>query len=115
LGIIGNNKIFRSQKSIVKIILNKQKIYPTKDLFNEFKVFTMQQLFYRNALYYIYKFNLIEFTPRYYNTRIKNNLEIPTVRVLKSSRCFSQVGSSSLNDIPVEIINSTSYKIYKHY
>jgi len=54
LGIIGNNTIFRAQKNIIKIILNKQKTYPAKDLFNEFKVFTTQQLFYRNALYIIH-------------------------------------------------------------
>jgi len=60
-----------------------------------------QQLFYRNALYYTYKFNLIEFKSKYYNTCQKNNLEIPTVRVLKSSRCFSQVGFRLLNDIPI--------------
>jgi len=87
LGIIGNNKIFRAQKSIIKIILNKQKTYSTKNLFNESKVFTFQQLFYRNALYYTYKFDLIEFKPRYYNTRLNNKLEIPTARLLKSSRC----------------------------
>jgi len=42
LGITGSNDIFRAQKSIIKIILNKQKTYSTKDLFIEFKVFTAQ-------------------------------------------------------------------------
>lgn len=52
LSIVGSNNIFKVQKSITKIILNKQKTYSTKELFNKFKVFTTQKLFHRNALYY---------------------------------------------------------------
>lgn len=51
LGIVASNKLITAQKSIIKIILNKPKTYPSKNLFKDFKVFNVQQLFQRNSLY----------------------------------------------------------------
>lgn len=45
--IASNNKILRDQKIIIKLILNKPKTYSSVRLFKEFKIFTVQQLFFR--------------------------------------------------------------------
>jgi len=76
LGIVASNKILRAQKSIIKRILKKPKTYPTTHLYKEFNVFTVQKLFQRNSLYFIYKMNLINLKPTYYITGQKNNIEI---------------------------------------
>lgn len=100
LGIVASNKILRAQKSIIKIILKKPKTYPTTQLYKEFNVYTVQKLFHRNSLYYIYKMNLINLKPTFYNIRQENNIEIPFTRSIKSSLCFSQVGLKLLNAAP---------------
>jgi len=41
-------------------------------------------------------------------------MNIPTVRILKSSRCFSQVGLKLLNNIPLQIINSSTVRLIKY-
>ena len=61
LGIVASNKILRAQKTIIKIILKKPKTYSTTQLYKEFNVLSVQKLFQRNSLYFIYKMNLIKF------------------------------------------------------
>lgn len=76
LGIASSITIFMAQKSIIKIIMNKPKLYSTANLFKEFKVFTTKQLFYRKDLHFPYKFDLIKHKPRLHNIQLKTNLDI---------------------------------------
>jgi hypothetical protein len=80
LGIVASNKILRAQKSIIKIILKKPKTHPTTQIYKEFNVLSVQKLFQRNSLYFIYKMKLINLKHKYYNTRLENNIEIHTTR-----------------------------------
>jgi hypothetical protein len=116
LGIVAYNKLQTAQKSIIKIILNKPITYPSNELFKEMNVFNIKQLFYRNALYFTYKLNLINFKHTSHTTRRNNNkLIIPTLKTLKSSRYFAKVGLELLNNnIPSNILNCNSYTKYKH-
>jgi len=114
LGIIANNKILRAQKSIIKIIQNKPKTYPSAQIFKEFN-FSVQKLFQINSLCLVYKMNLINLKPICYNTRHENNIEIPITRSTKASLCFSHIGLNLLNRAPLHIINFKAYKQYKQY
>jgi hypothetical protein len=94
--------------------MNKSKSYFTANLLKEFKVFTIKQLFFRKVLYFSYKFNLIKHKKRHHNTRIKNNLDITIIRILKSSQCFSHIGLNLLNKVLIHIINCISYTKHKN-
>lgn len=51
LDVVVSNRVLKDQKSIVKIILKKKpKTYPSMKIFEEFKVFSTQRLYFRNAL-----------------------------------------------------------------
>lgn len=113
LGTVANNKLLIAQKSIIKIILNKPRRYPSENLFKEFRVNNVQQLFHRNALYYVFKLKLIEIKPQIYNIRKTNRIAIQTFKTLKSSRHFVKIGLELLNNIPQIILNCNTYSKYK--
>lgn len=81
LGIVTNNKLITAQKSVIKILLKKPKTFPSENLFNDFRVFNVQQLFQRNSLYYVFKLNLIDIKPITYNIRKENNLIVQTYKI----------------------------------
>lgn len=82
LGIVATNKIITAQKSLIKIINNKPITFPSENLFTDFKVLNVHQLFQRNLLYYIYKLNLIDIKPKTYNTKKENNNLIIIIIIL---------------------------------
>jgi len=55
LGMVACNKLITAQKSIINIILNKLKTFPSIKLFTDFRVFNIQQLFQWNSLYYAFR------------------------------------------------------------
>lgn len=85
------NKLLIAQKWVVKIILKKPKSSRSENQFKELELFSIQQLFYRNGLNYIYKLNLIDIKPKIYKTRKENNLFIQTFKTLISSKHFDKV------------------------
>ncbi|KAL5236816.1 hypothetical protein ACI65C_004226 [Semiaphis heraclei] len=113
LGIVASNKLLIAQKSIIKIILNKPKTFPSENLFKDFKVFNVQQLFQRNSIYYVFKLNLINIKPKTYNTRQEKNIIVQTYKTLKTSRHFVKVGLDLLNNMPQYISNCKNYTKYK--
>jgi hypothetical protein len=75
-----------SQKSIIKAALNKSRMYPTELLFEEFKVFSIHQLYLRSLLSYIYQNKDIIFQriAHSYPTRSAINSGIITPKLLKT-------------------------------
>jgi len=72
-------KMLWAQKGIIKIIFNKPKTISTFKLFEEFEFFPIQQYC---SIETLYKFNLINFKLRYYNTWQKYNLNSSTIPIL---------------------------------
>lgn len=77
------NKIFMIQKQIIKATLGKNMFYPSNNLFSEFKVLTIKQLYIKNLLLFINKNkNLFVARTLSYNIRqpgfetYKTNIEI---------------------------------------
>jgi len=61
-------------------------------------VFSVQKLLTRNSFYFVFNMNLINLKPTYYNTMQESNVEIPILRSIKASLCFSQVALNLLNN-----------------
>jgi len=113
LGIVATNKLITAQKSIIKIINNKPKTFPSENLFKDFKVLNVQQLFQRNSLYYIYKLNLIDTKPKTYHIRKENYIITKTYKTANSNRHFVKIGLDLLNSMPISVLNCNNYKNYK--
>jgi len=50
-----------------------------------FKIFTVQQLFYKNVLYFTYKLKIIDFKQITRTTRQNNKITIPTIKKVSYS------------------------------
>jgi len=72
-------------------------------------VFNVKQLFYKNALYFTYKLNIIEFKQITRTTRKNDKITIPTIKTLKSSRFFGKVDLELINNFAPHILNCQSH------
>lgn len=75
------------QKNLIKIILNKQKTFPSSELYKILRVLDIDNLYKKQAICFIFKNNLFNIKNLTYNFR-KTNLEIPFV-VTKKLQCHS--------------------------
>lgn len=113
-GIVGWGAAYRThleslettQKFILRIIMKKDRLYPSHSLFNEAKVYTIGQLFHKNALLMIYK-HRVDYV-RYehtYSTRSQSQNQIKTPKIQKtiSQKHASHVGIRLYNALPQEI------------
>jgi hypothetical protein len=87
-----NNLLIR-QKYLIKIILNKPKTFPSCDLFKLLRVLDIDNLYKKQAIYFINKNSLFNIKNQMYDLRTKN-LEIPFVNTKKASIFFLQIGLS---------------------
>lgn len=74
-------------------------------------VFNVKQLFYRNALYFINELNIIEFKQITWTISQNDKITIPTIKTLKSSRYFGNVGLELINTVPPHILLLIIYTI----
>jgi hypothetical protein len=101
-----------TQKSIIKAALNKPRMYPTELLFEEFKVFTIHQLYLRSLILYIHqnKDSIFKKTVHPYSTRSAINFGIISPKIskvfnttssfYKTNIVFSQLPNHIENPIP---------------
>lgn len=110
------SKVFNLQKHIIKVALNKPRLYPTRTLFQESSILSIKQLYLKNlTLYLINNKNLFNTRVTPYNTRrifwtsnlIETNLSV--CRMQFPYRCERLV-----NLIPHELLaNSPISKLKK--
>lgn len=112
------NKLFIIQKHLIKTILGKPRLYPTKYLFNEFKVLTVRQLYIKNLIIFIKNnrhlflfrdtnLNLRPSRKRFENIRMDLNV---------CRRQYFYIANKLINNIPdylIEHINGRSDKLFK--
>lgn len=104
LRVVTYNKLLTEQNSIIKIIFKKPNTFPSDYLSKDLKVLNIQQLFYRNSLFYTFKLGLIDIGRKMYNTRKENNLLIQTFKTQKPNKHFVKVGLDLLQNAPHNII-----------
>lgn len=122
-GIVGWGAAYRShlvnleilQKFILKIIMKKDRLYSTELLFSEARVFTLKQLFYKNALMTIFKNERrLDGYEHSYSTRSQMRVQL---QVPRSHKTFAQmhahcVGIRLYNTLPEEKRRANSLKYF---
>jgi hypothetical protein len=110
-------KLFIIKKYIIKTILGKPRLYPTRDLFNEFQVLTVRQLYIKNLINYITK-NKNKFLLR----ETSSNLNLRPSRVTFHQvridlnvcrRQFTYTSQRLINFIPIKFIENRISKSKK--
>lgn len=105
-------KLFIIQKYIIKTILGKPRLYPTSDLFNEFKVLTVRQLYIKNLIIYIKK-NKNKFLLRERNLNlnlrpIRETFHQDRMDLNVCRRQFTYLSQRIINLVPTHFVANTS-------
>ena len=88
------NKLFITQKSIIKAGIGRGRRYPTDALFNEFKVFDIRQLYIRTLATYIFKHSHEHFEKVSHEYPTRSAMGSAGIRVPKLVKTFSMTNSS---------------------
>lgn len=100
------------QKLILKIILKKEYMYPSKLLFQESKVLHVRNLYFLSLLQFVHKQQkeiqdyIVHPTRAYFNLHIRNIK--PNIELIK--RTFVFIGPKLYNSLPFNFKNITSLK-----
>ena len=106
--------IIVTQKYILKIILNKNKMYPTHLLFNDSKVLQINRIYIKSALRFASKNkNYIKIISHQIPTRQAQNgcAIIPTVKLSKCQKSLDYTISKIYNILPEEFRNKSYNRI----
>lgn len=105
------NPLQRVQKLVIKIILRKPMRYPTEEVFNNFQVMNVRQLYVREILKKIHN-NSSSMTVREhpYNTRNRHLYLLDRARISLYQRHFNYLAPKIYNLLPLEIRALNNYK-----
>lgn len=103
------NKLFLAQKSVLKIILKRNRRYPTEMVLSEADVLSINKLYVKQLIIHAYK--QPRTTPNHeYNTRNIQTLQTPRVRAATAQRFCSYIAARFYNRVPNEIKQATDSK-----
>lgn len=108
-----------TQRAIIKSILRKPSMYPTLQLFEEFPVHNIRQLFIKTLLLYIRnnKKSLFTITVHNYSTRNRANLGYQTPRMQHSGDAYNSfyISQQLYKNVPLDIVEAEegSVSVYK--
>ena len=94
-----------TQKYILKVVLNKNKMYPSVNLFNDAKVLQINQIYIKAVIrYVITSKNYIEVISHNIPTRqaTDHNARIPNVKLSKCQKCLRYTAPKIFNMLPRE-------------
>lgn len=98
------NKVKTTQNILLRTILNKDRLFNTKELYSIFNVQTLQEIYiYKVATFSIKKKHLWTITHNIYNTRQTGQARLTRIHKSLTRRHFSYVGIKIFNEIPEEI------------
>ena len=109
------NKLNVIQKRILKIILRRPRMHPTKLLYSEAEVININQLYHLQICKYIFKHKqLIQPLDHAYHTRLNTK---STSKILKHNKTITQHSfmyniSKIYNTLPEDIKHIKSYRVY---
>lgn len=106
------SKLKTVQNSLLKIILNKVRLYPTVQLYKNAKVLNVAGLFSKNICLFVYKYKLVTFTDHQYNLRRKN-VHIPRMNTNRGQKSISFMGVKLFQSLPIDIKEETNPIIFK--
>lgn len=104
------------QKSIIKIIFDKNRRYPTEQLFIETKLLDIRQIYCYNMLIHQFHNNTTnEAAEHNHNTRIKTKKNLRTLRMQKAigQKFFEYLSPKLFNMLPVEYKECKNFMKYK--
>jgi len=93
---------------LIKIILHKPRLHSTVNLFNEFRIFNLKALYFKNVLLYLFKTDITIFKPHHsYNTRLKTFSNLNCINVTKHFGKFNtiNVGIDLCRKLNIHITN----------
>lgn len=102
------SKVNVIQRSVIKIALHKPRLFPTAQLFNLFKVFTVRELFVLEVFkYYFKERDHISHLSHSYTTRAINANHCCVIRARKTvqQRCYLYYTPKLCNLLPVDLRN----------
>lgn len=106
-------QIFVAQKTILKIMYNKPKTYPTEELFSETKIFNIRKLYTKAVLINIFKNNSKEFITTNTRQATEINIKVPKAKKTKFKQHLLYLGPKLHNALPTEIKLTKNHMIFK--
>lgn len=109
-------KLFIVQKLLLRAALGKPRLYPSEDLFDDFNVLTIRQLYIKNLVIYINK-NMGKFLTSHYNHNLrpssKTKYIIPKTKSSAINHQLFYTSSKLINIVPDNFIDEklTKYKV----
>lgn len=104
-----------TQKTIIKVIYKKNKLYPTFELFKESGFLDIRQLFLLSTVVYLYRKPELRTQLNYERdtrTKSSNNLAVPLRCKTKTQNSFAYLAPKFYNLIPINIKNSTTLNTF---
>lgn len=108
------NKLNRTQNILLRTILNKDRFYHSKDLYKDFNVPTLHEIYiYKIATFSIKKKEQWPTIQHTYNTRQTGQARLTRIHKSLTRKHFSYLGIKILNAIPEEIKMLTDIKLIR--
>lgn len=104
-----------THRFILKVMLKKNRLYPTESIFNDLKLFDLAQLYIRSVLLLTYKYKELRRTVAnvYYTRNVVNKAVcIPFMAKTTTQRFLTFYGPKFYNVLPLEIRTINNIKLF---
>lgn len=103
-----------AQNSVLKIMYKKDKMYPTKKLYQELSILPVKKIFHKNicATIHKHKEKYIKETDHPHQLRRKNII-VKTFKTKKGQKALEYIGIKYYNELPESLKNEKEEKIFK--
>jgi len=99
------------QKRIIKIILKKEMSFPTRQLFREFKVLTIRQLFTKQIIIYFVNNEDMQFLNRRLTRQEEaGHVMVPRMRTSAGQRLYLYLAPMAYNNLPPTLRSKKTHK-----
>lgn len=105
--------IITAQKTVIKIIFQKPRRFPSKEVYALLSVLSVRSLYSKHAIIYVHKHKQELSTNHSLNTRTRTNLQPPAVRTATAQSFILNNGTKAYNTLPSNIKNAPSITIFK--
>ena len=106
-------KLEIAQKRIIKIIYDKDRMYPSNELYRETNVFDAHQLYFIHCATAFHKLRISKNTVRKpYKTR-SDLIEVPRMRTARGQRSFNYLGVKLYNSLPSTVRYCNSRTLFR--
>jgi len=103
---------------LIQIILHKPRLHSTVNLFNEFRIFNLKALYFKNILLHLFKTDITMLKPHHsYNTRLKTLSNLNCIKVTKNFEKFNtiNVGIDLCRKLNIDMTNFKTKRMLINY